>query len=108
MLTNVRLVNSRAMERSDLEQWRPRDVARLLALVETQRRYYQEIVATIPVGVLVVSRELDVILANAALRRIFGLRTTASGTLNLGTLLPAWVLDRIREVFKTGHEETNL
>ena len=28
----------------------PEEVARLLALVETQRRYYQEIVASIPVG----------------------------------------------------------
>ena len=33
------------MERSEFEQWRSKEVARLLALVETERRYYQEVVA---------------------------------------------------------------
>ena len=49
------------MERVDLEQWKAREVARLLALVETERRYYQEIVASIPVGLLVLSTDLAII-----------------------------------------------
>ena len=52
------------MERSDLEQWRAREVARLLTLVETQRRYYQDIVASIPVGLIVLSSDLAILLAN--------------------------------------------
>ncbi len=96
------------MERSDLEQWRPKDVARLLALVETQRRYYQEIVAGLPVGVLVLSSDYSVILANTAARRIFEVENRETLQRKLDMLLPAWVLDRTREVLKSGVPQTNL
>ena len=45
------------MERADFEQWKSKEVARLLALVETERRYYQEMVASLPIA-LVVLRQL--------------------------------------------------
>lgn len=95
------------MERADLEQWKAREVARLLGLVETERRYYQEIAASIPVGVLVLSSDLTIISANRALRRMFGL---SGSTLRarLDALLPAWVLDRVAEVLKSGAAQTNI
>lgn len=95
------------MERADLEHWKAREVARLLALVETERRYYQEIAASIPVGLLVLSPSLAILSANRAVRKIFGL---AGSPLNarLDTLLPAWVLDRAAEVLKTGTPQTNI
>lgn len=96
------------MERADLEQWRAREVARLLTLVETQRRYYQEIVASIPVGLLVLSSDLGVILANAAIRNIFGWTTGESMRRRLDSWLPSWLLDRIEEVLKTGVPQINL
>ena len=43
------------MDRADFESWNGREVARLLALVENQRRYYQEMVASLPVGLVVLS-----------------------------------------------------
>ena len=43
------------VERTDFEQWKAREVARLLALVETERRYYQEMVATLPVALVVLA-----------------------------------------------------
>ncbi len=89
------------MERTDLDQWRGREVARLLALVETQRRYYQEIVASIPVGLLVLSADLSILLANGAARRIFGLHTGESPR-RMDTILPAALLDRVEAVLKTG------
>jgi two-component system, cell cycle sensor histidine kinase and response regulator CckA len=89
------------MERTDLDQWRGREVARLLALVETQRRYYQEIVASIPVGLLVLSSELSILLANATARKIFGLHT-GEFPRRMETILPASLLDRIEEVLKSG------
>jgi two-component system, cell cycle sensor histidine kinase and response regulator CckA len=89
------------MERTDLDQWRGREVARLLALVETQRRYYQEIVASIPVGLMVLSADLSILLANGAARRIFGLHTGESPR-RLDTILPAALLDRVEDVLKTG------
>ncbi len=62
------------MERADYEHWSAREVARLLALVESGRRYYQEIVAVAPTGLLVVSSDLSVVMANRCFREIFGLR----------------------------------
>ncbi len=90
------------MERADLEQWRPRDVARLLALVETQRRYFQEIVASIPVGLLVLSPGLDIILANGAARRMLGLASHGPLAARVDTILPGWVLERVGQVLESG------
>ncbi len=94
------------MERADLEQWRPKDVARLLALVEGQRRYFQEIVAVLPVGILVLSADLQVVLANAAVRKAFGVPEQSS--IRLDAVLPSWVLERVGNVMKTGAAEANI
>ena len=103
----VKTVNWNRMERTDLDQWRGREVARLLALVETQRRYYQEIVASIPVGLLVLSSDLSILLANGAARKIFGLHAGESAR-RMDTILPASLLDRIEEVLKTGVQQTGV
>jgi two-component system cell cycle sensor histidine kinase/response regulator CckA len=95
------------MERADLEQWKAREVARLLGLVETERRYYQEIAASIPVGLLVLSPDLSIISANRAVRKMFGL-TGSPLRSRLDSLLPAWVLDRVTEVLKTSAPQTNI
>lgn len=96
------------MERADLEQWRAREVARLLALVETERRYYQEIVATIPVGLLVLAADLSIISANRAVKRILGLQGGQPLRGRLDALLPGWLLDRVQDVLKTGTAQTDL
>jgi PAS domain S-box-containing protein len=96
------------MERTDLDQWRAREVARLLALVETQRRYYQEIVASIPVGLMVLSSDLNILLANAAARKIFGLHAGDSSHRRMDSILPPALLDRIEEVLRTGVSETGV
>ena len=96
------------MERADLEQWKSREVARLLALVETERRYYQEIVSSIPVGLLVLSPELSIVSANRATRKIFGLRGGEPLRGRLDALLPAWVLDRAAAVVTTGVPQTGI
>jgi len=90
------------MERTDLDQWRAREVARLLALVETQRRYYQEIVASIPVGLMVLSSDLNILLVNGTARKIFGLQAGDSSHRRMDTILPTSLLDRIEEVLRTG------
>jgi two-component system, cell cycle sensor histidine kinase and response regulator CckA len=95
------------MERTDLDQWRGREVARLLALVETQRRYYQEIVASIPVGLMVLSTDLSILLANGAARKILGLHAGGSPR-RMDTVLPASLLDRIEEVLSTGVQQTGV
>src|SRR5580658_8142438 len=62
------------MERTGFEQWRPREVARLLALVETERRYYQEIVATLPAALVVLAADRTIVSANLAFRALVNLR----------------------------------
>lgn len=96
------------MERADLEQWGGKDVARLLNVVERQRRYFQELIAALPLGVLVISAELDILLANNSVRRIFNLPKQGSLKLNLATVLPGWALGRVQQVLKTGVAETGI
>jgi len=90
------------MDRSDLEQWKPKEVARLLALVEAERRYYQDIVAGLPVGLLVLSSGLSIISANNAVRRIFRLRTGDPLRGKLDVLFPGEILDRVHEALAGG------
>ena len=90
------------MDRADLEQWRPKEVARLLALVETERRYYQEIVANVPVGLLVVDADLTILSANKYFRRLFGMRSDDVLRRKLEDLIPIPGLgDRVAEVIAT-------
>lgn len=62
------------MERLDFEQWKPREVARLLALVEAERRYYQEIVASLPVALVILASDRSIAATNRAFRQMFGVR----------------------------------
>ena len=61
------------MERA-FEQWKSKEVARLLALVETERRYYQEMVANLPLSVAVTSQQGNLLAANRAFRQMYEVR----------------------------------
>jgi len=91
------------MERTDLEQWKSKEVARLLALVETERRYYQEMVASLPVPLVVLSSERNVISANRAFRQTFHLRFEDLRRKTLDQILPSERLtEKIRDVHVHG------
>ena len=91
------------MERSEFEQWKGREVARLLSLVETERRYYQEIVATLPVALAVLSGDRSIVSANRAFRQLFGLTVDEARKKVIEQLLPSDVLiERIRELHVHG------
>ncbi len=91
------------MKRVDVEQWRAREVSRLLALVEAERRYYQEIIASMPVGVAILSKEPAFLSANRAFRDVFGLSSRALAQTRLAHLFPAGELgNRIQEVLESG------
>lgn len=89
------------MQRAQPEEWTSREVARLLALVESERRYYQEIVAAVPVGLLVVSSDLIIVSSNRAARRILNPENGNAVRGHLGTLFPGAIPDKIQEVFKS-------
>ncbi|GAB4360030.1 MAG: hypothetical protein OHK0021_04200 [Bryobacter sp.] len=76
------------MERADFEQWKPKEVARLLALVETERRYYQEIVAGLPVSLVIVGPDGKVVSSNRCFRSTLGKRNDEVLNQPLRELLP--------------------
>jgi PAS domain S-box-containing protein len=77
-----------------------------LALVEGQRRYFQELIAALPVGILVVSDELEIVLANNSVRKIFSLPKHGTLKLSLRAILPVSILARVEQVIKTGMPDT--
>src|ERR1700723_2000215 len=85
----LRYGNVPLMERTDFEQWKGKEVARLLALVETERRYYQEMVAALPIGIAVLSNERAIVLANRAFRQTFGLRADEIRRKTIEQILPS-------------------
>ena len=87
------------MERVDFEQWKPKEVARLLALVESGRRYYQNIVAMLPAPLVVLSSDRSVAFANRAFRQAFGLRAEDLGRMSIDQILPSErLIEKIRDV----------
>ncbi len=87
------------MERTDFEAWNGREVARLLALVENQRRYYQEMVAGLPVGLVVLSVNRTVVSANRAFRQTLGLRIEDLRGKAIEQILPSdRLIEKIREM----------
>ncbi len=83
------------MERAEFDKWKPKEVARLLALVETERRYYQEIVANIPVSLLIVGENLDTASANRQFRMRTGRKSEDIVGRHLNDLLP---IDGLHEI----------
>ena len=61
------------MIRADRENWKAREVTRLLSLVETERHYYQEIVSGLPSGVAVVGADLRITSVNSRFWEVLGL-----------------------------------
>jgi CheY-like chemotaxis protein len=83
-----KLIQEEYMERADLEQWKSKEVARLLALVETERRYWQEIVSALPVALAVLNPQRYVVSANRTFRSEFNLRADELRTRTIDEVLP--------------------
>lgn len=86
------------MQRVEHETWKRAEVARLLALVEAERRYFQEILAALPVAVAIVARDGGLRAANRAFQELFGLepeaiQQTAVQGLFAGSPVADWVLE---------------
>jgi two-component system cell cycle sensor histidine kinase/response regulator CckA len=91
------------MERTDFEQWKAKEVARLLALVETERRYYQEMVASLPVALVVLSADRSIVSANRAFRQTFGVRTEDLRRKSIEQIIPSpQLVEKIRDVHMQG------
>lgn len=97
------------MERADYERWSAKDVARLLALVETGRRYYQEIVAVSPFALLVVSADLSIVMANRRFREMFDLRGQDLSKRTVEEVFPVeGIRKRVMDVLASGEGQRDL
>lgn len=91
------------MQRVEHEFWKRAEVARLLALVEAERRYFQEILAALPVAVAVAARDGSLRAANGAFRGLFGLAPEEVPQADVSRLFTGSpVAEWIREVIETG------
>src|SRR5262249_42740354 len=78
-------------------------VARLLALVERERRYYQEMVASLPVALVVLSADRSIVSANRAFRLMFGVRTEDLRRKSIEQIIPSpELVEKIRDVHTHG------
>ena len=94
------------MERTGLEQWKSREVARLLSLVEAERRYYQEMVAALPAGLVVLKGDRSILSANRAFRQLVGLRNEELRGRSIEQLFPSnELIDRIRDTHVEGRKD---
>ncbi len=85
------------------EQWKSREVARLLALVETERRYYQEMVDYLPICVGVVNQLGNLVAANRAFRQTYDVRSDELRKRALAQIFPSVELQaRVQSVFESG------
>jgi len=89
------------MERA--EHWKSKEVSRLLALVETERRYYQEMVTNLPVSVAVLNTQFCLVAANRVFRQNFGIKSDDLRKRCIDQIFSSTELQaRIQSVFESG------
>ena len=91
------------MKRAEHDQWKSSDVARLLSLVESERRYYQDVFAVLPVAVATVDEAWGLTAFNREFRRLLGLQQADLAGVRLPDLIPHPALEAaMEEVQRTG------
>ncbi len=94
------------MDRTDFEPWKGKEVARLLALVENQRRYYQDLVSALPVGLAVLSANRSIVSSNRAFRQAFAVRGDDLRGKNIEQILPSdHLIEKIRNAMVNGIQQ---
>ncbi len=97
------------MDRTDFEPWKGKEVAKLLALVESQRRYYQDLISTLPVGLVVLSAKRSIVSSNRAFRQAFGVRGEDLRGKSIEQLLPSDpLIENIRNAMVHGIAQPTL
>jgi len=97
------------LDRAEFDIWTAREVARILTLVENETRYYQEILALVPVPLAVASRQLLLTSVNPAFRRRFQLSHEDAGRRRLDEFIPAAVVkSHVEHAFETNLPESGI
>jgi PAS domain S-box-containing protein len=97
------------MDRTDFEPWKGKEVSKLLALVENQRRYYQDLISALPVGLVVLSANRSVVSSNRAFRQTFGVRYDDLRGRSIEQILPSdRLIENIRRTMVDGSPQAPL
>jgi hypothetical protein len=94
--------------RADFELWHPNDVARILALVISERDYYQEILSALPAPMLIIAANRQVVWANHSFLRLTGLGVEDVRGKSVDQVLPAGIRTTEIRLAYRGSEETVL
>jgi signal transduction histidine kinase/CheY-like chemotaxis protein len=89
------------MQKTEQELWRARDVARLLSLVEAEKRYYQEMMAVLPAGLGVFTPGGALAASNRAFRKMLGVEAGRREEAVLASILP---VDTLRAAAQAAFE----
>ncbi|OYW08890.1 MAG: hypothetical protein B7X34_07755, partial [Acidobacteriia bacterium 12-62-4] len=76
------------MEKPEHYIWRSREVARLLSLVESERRYYEDILTILPVPVAIVQASGRFLSANRAFLQSQQISIAELSALSVARVLP--------------------
>lgn len=76
------------MDRSESYHWRSREVARLLSLLESERRYYEDIVTLLPAPIALMEANGQFISGNRAFLKYFQVGAAELAALKVARLLP--------------------
>lgn len=91
------------MQRVEHQFWKSAEVARLLELVESERRYFQQILASLPVAVAIAGSCGALRAANEAFRRMFALAPGDVPQARVDDLFPGCpVAEWVADVAETG------
>ena len=77
------------MDRSDSYLWRSCEVARLISLLESERRYYEDIVTLLPAPIALVEANGQFISGNRAFLKHFNIRAAELAAIGVARLLPS-------------------
>ena len=83
------------------QQWQPQEVIRLLTLVEGERRYYQEMVAGLPVPLAILGHDRHLVYANHAFRTTFALQGQEIRQQSIHQILPGGDLEAALDAART-------
>lgn len=91
------------MQRVEQHFWKSAEVSRLLELVESERRYFQQLLASLPVAVAVVAADGSLRAANQAFRGMFALPPDGVAQARVRDLFPGCpVAEWVADVAETG------
>ncbi|MBI3207952.1 MAG: response regulator [Candidatus Solibacter usitatus] len=96
----MRIIEEQKLDRTELDLWTPREVAKLLALVENEKRYYQGVLAEMPAPLAVADGDLTLASVNRAFRAMFPRKGSSDSSAGQ-KMVPEALASHVKGFFET-------